>query len=123
MNCWGRGGKAGVGITRQRSVPLLRGPEDFYVSFCILGIFPVCTGKFVLPWNQATCKVNATDKVVYRPGVDAGVWVEEMMETLHGRIRGKKAFQKQESKHNSYPGLWRLCHWLPLIEFDPHLLF
>lgn len=42
-----------VGMIRQASLPLLKGPEDLYLGFCTLGIFLVCTGNIVPPLNQA----------------------------------------------------------------------
>ena len=54
---------------------------------------------------------------------DAGVWMGRKMEIWCDRVRRKKAFWEREPEHNLYPGLLEIRHWLPLIEFDPHLLF
>lgn len=45
----------------------------------------------VCSWSQATCKMNAAGEPVCRPHVGAGVWIGGKTETLHDRIRGKKA--------------------------------
>ena len=55
--------------------------------------------------------------------MDAGTWIGEKMETLHARLGRKKTSSEQKSEHHLRPGLWRSRHRLPLIEFDPHLLF
>lgn len=98
-------------------------PKDDYLGGCTLGTFRICTGKLVPSWGQATCKVNATGEIVCRPPTGAGVWIREEMKILQARRKGRKRSEKRESAHNLCPGPWRSCHWLPLIEFDPHLLF
>lgn len=117
--CGGRGSELGSGHWERFHPSSPRA----YLGFCTLGISPICIGKSVPSWSQATYKVNATDELVCRPDMDAGVWIGEKMEILRDKLRRKKASSEQESEHNLCPGPRRSCHWFPLIESDSHLLF
>ena len=66
------------------------------------GFSQFALGNLFLPGAKQQTKWNATGELVCRPGMDAGAWNGEKMETLHDRLGRKKTSSEQESPFTSW---------------------